>query len=204
MTAQEIFYIIAAWVLFIFSQSMILNGIKIAASGTTETMPNGKEKDSQMILYPIAKWLDRHYMKRVYYQGEELDKLILTFKKEHPQIMPTNYLHRDAGILFNNDTDVYIMQGLVNKKEMMGIKYELHGRRMVFYKEYKEYRLSKWWRLPTLGCIRCMSSYWSLVTFWLPLLIVFGFHWWMLLVWLANVPSVTFVNTFIAQRYNEN
>jgi len=203
---EDLFYLSGAWVLFVFAQSMFLNGIKIAASGTTETMPNGLKRDSNMILYPIAKWLDTHYIQKAYYQGEELTKLYNQIVKDFGKIIPVSYRANTYGISVSSGDDLELLIGIAKEisKRVGGVKYDVNGRSVSFYKEYKKYRFSKWVRLPTLGCIRCMSSYWSLVTYWLPMMFIFNFDWWMIPLWLANIPSVTFVNTYIAQRYNEN
>lgn len=202
MHVQVLCYTIA-WVIYIIAQSFFLHGIRIASSGTTEKRPDGTEEDSNMILYPIAKWLNRHWINKVYYSYEEQDKLIAQLKKEFSGIMPpvTTYPIY-PGLIVTTNEELDLLVGIAKRLEPRGIKYSVNGNAVMFYKEYKVYVLSKWVRMPTLGCIKCMPSYWSLLTYWLPMIVVFGFHWWLIPLWIANISSVTFVNTYLVNKYN--
>lgn len=201
---QIVIYIVG-WVFYVIAQSFVINGIKIAATGTTEIMPNGKERDTPMILYPIAKWLDQSKTVKVFYEGGEFLKLMKKLVRQFRGIIPATERVEDGTMYFNNDKAIDLMIGVAAKLKVedieMEIRDELGGRAVRFYKEYKEYRFSKYIRMPTFGCIRCMSSFWSIFTFWLPMLLVFGYDHSLWLLWLANIPAVTFTNTYIAQRY---
>lgn len=180
---------------------MVINGIKIAATGETQIMPNGQERDTPMILYPIAKFIDQSHLKKVYYSGEQFRKLIELLRERFRSILPEWERVEDGTFYFSSDQAVDIMNGIGAKLKVEDIEIEIEGRAVRFYKEYRVYKYSKYIRMPTFGCIRCMSSFWSIFTFWLPMVLIFGYHDWQWLLWLANLPAVTFVNTYIAQRY---
>lgn len=201
--AQEVFMWVAAWAVFVLAQSMFINGIKIAATGETEIKPNGKEWNSPMILYPLAKYIDQSHLQKVYYCGTEFRKLVKMLQDKFRSILPEweRLESEDGTFFFSSEQAVDIMKGVGDKLKVQDIETEIDGRSVRFYKEYRVYKYSKYIRMPTFGCIRCMSSFWSIFTYWLPMLLVFGYHDWMWLVWVANVPTVTFVNTYLAQRY---
>lgn len=200
---EVIFYTVLSFVVFVIGQSFVINGIKIASSGKTEKKPDGTDRDSPMILYPIAKFLNQKTIDRVYYSGNELSKLVAKLNEDFPGILP-NFSTRILGLLLFDNASMDLMVGVAKKLKAKDIHYIIDGKFFIrFYKEYDNYKFSKWVRMPTFGCIRCMSSFWSLFTYWLPMIWVFDFHIWMVPLWVANISAVTFVNTYIAQRYTE-
>jgi hypothetical protein len=204
----EILIGVGAWLFFLLAQSFFLNGIKIAASGETEIKPDGTEKDSPMVLYPIAKFFDQHVEYPVYYTGVEFDKLMKIIQQRFPDQWPIKYqyLRRDTRSLIQIDMEMSkVFEAIIKQQAATsGFKWEYVEEEgaYAFYKEYKKYRFSKWVRMPILGCIRCMPSYWSPITYWVPVLIVFGFQWWQVPLWVASIPSVTFLNTYISSKYS--
>lgn len=185
-----------------FAGAMFLNGIKIASAGETEILPNGKEKDNGMILYPIAKWLDQHKMKPILYQGKELEKLLAAYKKRFGTLWPMDYMiYSGVEVQYNSEGSIEILVPLMEKIKQEGVMIDVLGRNVTYYKEFKEYKFSKYIRLPTLGCIRCMPSFWSPVTYWAPMILVMGYHDWQWLLWLTNIPIVSFIGTYLATKY---
>lgn len=199
--SSEIFLWVACYAVYCWLQAAFLNGIKIAAGGETEKMPNGKDKDSPMLLYPIAKWLDSHTMEKVYYSGEQFTKLLDSYFRRFGLLFPTDYKRTDGTLQYQSDGSISILVGLMEKIRQEGVFVEAEDRTVRFYKEYKKFRFSKYVRMPTLGCIRCMPSYWSLVTFWPTMLLVFGYQDWQWLLWLSNIPIVSFIGTYLATKY---
>jgi hypothetical protein len=51
------FYAVLAALGYIILQSLFMVGVWISAKGETEKMPNGKDYDSEMILFPLKKAL---------------------------------------------------------------------------------------------------------------------------------------------------
>lgn len=201
---QDIFYIVAGFVVYVIAQSFVINGIKIASSGETETRPDGSLRHSPMILYPIARWVNKSWDEKVYYKGAELDKFLDDVFKEFKHIIPEGTTQVSGGMRAKDKESFDLLVGIAKTIEKRGkVKYTTDGNGVIFYKEYKRYYRSKWIRMPTFGCIRCMSSFWSLGTYWYPMIALFGFSWWMVPLWVANISAVTFVNTYISQRYTE-
>lgn len=73
---------------------------------------------------------------------------------------------------------------------------------MIFNKlgEWLKSRLGEWWYKPIAGCSRCMSSIWGAVTFWPVFLIRFGFEWWQVPLFVANVFILVYLVYFLYKR----
>lgn len=56
------------------------------------------------------------------------------------------------------------------------------------------------WGKPVLGCVKCMSSFWGAATYWPAVLMEFGFEWWQVPVFIADVFILVFVNWFLFKR----
>jgi hypothetical protein len=60
-----------------------------------------------------------------------------------------------------------------------GIKY-CFEKGSIFYKispDFFERNLNKNWSYPVYKCVRCMASVYGTITFWVGVLIVYGWHW---------------------------
>ena len=68
------------------------------------------------------------------------------------------------------------------------------------FKKYVQKKLGDYWSKSWVGCIRCMASGWSAVTFWPAVLIGFGFEWWEVPLFVANVFILVCVNFYIYKK----
>ena len=102
-------------------------------------------------------------------------------------------------IWFSNEEDVEIMKKLCYVIERdHDTKWFYDGASFSFYKEFPQYRFSKYLRMPIIQCIKCMSSFWSTVLTFLPVMLYFfGFQWWILPLWIVNVFALTYVNKLL-------
>lgn len=191
---------------FIFLQSLMINGIKAAMDGETEVMPNGKHKDSEMILYPFYKWLTQMAdipKKRIYYEGDQfrnlLEKLYVVYKDIMPGMFPKENV--SSYINLQTDEEVTQMEGVARiiKKEM-DISTDIDGRHIRFYKEYDNYKFSKWVRKPFGQCIKCMASVYTLIPFWFLGIVIFGLQWWLFPLYVVNVCCVSYVDYLIYKK----
>jgi hypothetical protein len=73
---------------------------------------------------------------------------------------------------------------------------------MIFDKpaEWISKKLGPWWSKPIVGCIKCMSSFWGGVTFWPTVLLLYGFQFWQLPVYVADVFILVYLNWFLYKR----
>lgn len=62
------------------------------------------------------------------------------------------------------------------------------------------YKLGPWWSRPVVGCVKCMASTYSTLTYWPAVLWRFGFEWWEVAVWPANLFILVYLNWFLYKR----
>ena len=188
---------------YLFIQGFIINGIKSAADGETKILPDGSERDSPMILYPMQKYLLQFKLRKIFYSGDEFNKLWELLKHKYINIIPATAIvinMRKVG--FTKVDEIEIMKKLCYVIERdHEVKWECDGENFSFYKEVKDYKFSKYIRLPIIQCVKCMASFWSIfLTFFPVMIFLFGFHWWLLPLWIMNVLALTYINKLIYRR----
>lgn len=57
-----------------------------------------------------------------------------------------------------------------------------------------------WFSKPIIGCVRCMSSFWGSATYWPVVVWRYGFEWWEVGIWVANIFALVYVNWFLYKR----
>lgn len=181
------------WFLYLLAQSLLMNGIKLSSEGRSELQPDGSTKLAEMIFAPIAAYLNGSTLEKVYYEQVYLHNLLKRINYQFPQITIDDNLHWRS--LTINDFQSNIWHKLqVQIEANFDLKIEFVGDCVMLYKEYPKYNISKYIRKPLLTCIICMPSFWTLWTYLLPSLIVFGFQWWTLPIYFANALSVAYLN----------
>lgn len=66
--------------------------------------------------------------------------------------------------------------------------------------EFFENNKHKMWAQPLFGCIKCMASAYGAITFWPPVLWKFGFHFWEIPVFIADMFILVYLNYFLYKR----
>lgn len=199
MEIKTIFLGVIAMLGYLLLQSLFILGVRAAAKGGTEKLPNGKDKDSEMILYPILKFLTRVKQVPVYYSGIELEKVLkrikridkkinLTAKGEHIQFETNN---EDIDSFVENLEDV-----LYQIDENIIFEYQ-QGNIFRLYKIDEQYVLSKYLRKPILQCPICMASFWSIFTYWIPMIYLFGTPVWLFYLGVADIAMLASLNWYI-------
>ena len=197
------FYIacfVVAYIGYLFIQSFIINGIKSSADGVTKILPDGSEQDSAMILYPMQKYLLQHKMRKVFYSGSEFEKIWEMYKHKYINIIPASVSVIDNEKLTTpNEEDIEVMKKLCYVIERdHEVKWDYDGTYFSFYKEFPDFKFSKYIRMPIIQCIKCMSSFWSTFVTFVPVMIyVFGFHWWLIPFWILNIFALTYINKIL-------
>lgn len=195
MMATEILMWMCCFSLLVILQALLINGIHASMAGETEIMPNGKHKDSEMILYPFMKWLtSKLEPKKVFFEGARFRELADQLYVVYSKIMPGEFDPAMVSSYIELKTDEQVTQmagvSLIIRREL-NIFTEVSGRHIRFYKEYDNYRFSKWVRKPLGQCIKCMASVYTVIPFWAIALSVFGFQWWLIPLYVANVFIVS-------------
>ncbi len=165
----HLLYLIVLFIVYLLPQAMVINGIFLASRGSTEKLPGGFEIDGEMIFYPLRKYLEQSEDIRYYYLGKEyydlLDKIYLQYS--FLKFSMDQELSDDLLFAWKKH------QSLIEQN--FSVKTQISRDNIMFYKEYPEYRFSKYVRKPLFGCIICMASFWGLFTFLLPALFAFHF-----------------------------
>lgn len=60
--------------------------------------------------------------------------------------------------------------------------------------------LGDYWSKPISSCIKCMSSFYSMITYWPLVLWIFGFSVWEIPLFVVNVFILVSLNWFIYKR----
>jgi hypothetical protein len=190
-----------AWLLYLVVQASFINGIKFSAMGHTEIRPDGTEQDSEMILYPLSKFLLQKTYCKIFYTGDELKNRFAEIIGKVPNLFSANIT--SSRILFSSDDQYnYFLSALLNiknaQKPFVEIDFDEHG--FGFYKSYEQYRFSKYIRKPIIQCIICMGSFYGLFTFLIPLLIITHFKLVVLPAYLVNTFMLAYVNKYLYKK----
>ncbi|AEH02547.1 hypothetical protein [Lacinutrix sp. 5H-3-7-4] len=198
MEASFYFYTILAAIGYLFIESLFMVGVWISAKGGTEKMPNGKDYDSEMILYPFKKRVMKSTKDIVFYKADFLEALVKKLRVQLPEIdfkTSTNEI-----LLTRKDSDFVAFMNLLNeriKRIDPNIVITLSETGIQFHKEYTQYKVNKYLRKPIIQCPICMSSVWSIFTYWIPILYWFGFSWPIVYLGIANTCILACVNWLI-------
>lgn len=60
--------------------------------------------------------------------------------------------------------------------------------------------IGEYWSKPVFSCVRCMSSVHGALTYWPAVLSVYGFQWWEIPVFIANVFILVYLTWYLYKR----
>lgn len=193
MYNSDLLYSIILFVVYLFPQAMFINGIYLASRGSSEIRPDGKEHLlSEMILYPLAKYLEQHTMSKIFYTDDRLSQFI----EQVMDTFPVTSTFEITEFSVEQRRQWASMKAAIEKTfdvkmsffSNLNDTYDLQ-----FYREYTIYRFSKYIRKPLFGCIICMSSFWGLLTFLLPALAFFHLDPIVLALYVFNTPCLAYL-----------
>jgi hypothetical protein len=183
---------------YIILQSLFMVGVWISAKGETEKMPNGKDYDSEMILFPLKKALMKSRKEKVFFNGVFFNELIDKLRVQIPEF---EFIVSDNEILITrNNTSFVAFVNLLNeriKRIDTKIQITLTDTGIQFHKEYLHYTINKYFRKPIIQCPICMSSVWSIFTYWIPVIYLFGFSLPVVYLGIANTCILACVNWLV-------
>ena len=185
-----------AYIAFVYAQSMFINGVHISGSGGTRVLPDGTEKDSEMILYPLHKWLSRKYSLQKFYSYGPQAFCLTTKVNAWAKSEIITYEGTDQFKLSANTTLEEIQKILNNTgfKETFVIAAHNKPGYVLIYESVEQYIVSKWIRKPLIQCIICMASFWGFFTYWIPVYLIFGITIPTVILWVANTFILAFLN----------
>ncbi len=204
MEFQNLFLAVAAMVGYVLLQSLFILGVRIAADGGTEKLPNGKDKDSEMLLYPLFKFLTRTKQVPVYYIGLQLEILLKQLKRVRPDF---DFLVDGEIIRLNNQGDVATQGMLENTLYQLDPKILIDQNEDGSFRLYKTdevFIVNKYLRKPIIQCPICMSSFWSIFSYWIPMIYLFGTPLWLFYLGFANICMLASLNWLLWMKGSVN
>jgi hypothetical protein len=201
METNVLFFGIMAALGYVLLQSLFILGVRIAAKGTVEKLPNGKDKDSEMILFPLFKYLTRTKQTKIYYSGEQFRLLIQKLRLQMPEYrLPAE----DDHILLPLDdaSRIPVLKAINNilPKVDGKIQVETNDHGVRFFKIDEVFKVNKYLRKPVIQCPICMASYWSVFSYWIPVIYCYGFDFIVVYAGVINICAVACVNWLLWMR----
>jgi len=68
------------------------------------------------------------------------------------------------------------------------------------FKRWISKYVSEYWMSPIADCVKCMSSLYGTITFWATTLPLFGFHFYMIWVWVCDIFILCALNYLIYKK----
>lgn len=201
MTTSVIFFGIMAALGYIVLQSLFILGVRIAAKGAVEKLPNGKDKDSEMILFPVFKYLTRTERIKIYYSDEQFEQLA----QKLSVLMPEYRLRTEENSILLPLGDVSRVPLLKELNNMLPridgkIQVEVTDNGIRFFKIDEVFKVNKYLRKPVIQCPICMASYWSVFSYWIPVIYFYGFSFWVVYAGVVNICAVASMNWLLWMR----
>lgn len=73
----------------------------------------------------------------------------------------------------------------------------------LFYKispSFFENNRGKWWTYPIWSCVKCMSSIYSILTFFPVSIYLYGFRWEEIFIWIVDAVSLITLNYYVYKK----
>src|ERR1700710_1443884 len=70
----------------------------------------------------------------------------------------------------------------------------------IFSSAFTERNKNKWWAKPIWACVRCQSSVWGAITFWIPVIFAYGFRKQEIFIFVADVFILIPLNWIIYKK----
>ena len=96
----------------------------------------------------------------------------------------------------------FLLFAAIQSLVINGIK-EAIGKGMilsVFSKFIEKTIKSEYWRKPWVSCVKCMASTYGALTFWPFVLLLFGWHWAEILIYIADVFTLVTLNWLVYKK----
>lgn len=201
MDTNVIFFGIMAALGYIVLQSLFILGVRVAAKGAVEKLPNGKDKDSEMILFPIFKYLTRTERTKIYYIDGQFELLIQKLRVLMPEL-PLQTEDNHILLPLGDASRIPVLKELNNILPKIDGKIQVeaddHGVR--FFKIDEVFKVNKYLRKPVIQCPICMASYWSVFSYWIPVIYFYGFSFWVVYAGVINICAVASMNWLLWMR----
>lgn len=186
--------------------AIFINGIFITTRGETVIAPDGSKRDQNaMIFYAVYKFLMKEATPEyVEYRGDQLQQLYRRLTRAQPSLMAVGRPKPSvevSSLLFETEADMLLWEPYVRDYlEGKEIKAKFFPTQIMFYQHYTRYVFPAIVRKPTLGCIRCMPSFWGTIFFWPVMLKLLGFTWWLVPGWILFCFSLSYLCTLLYKK----
>lgn len=196
---STILLLITTFLVYLLVQALAINGIFISAAGITETLPDGTLAHSEMIFYRLYRYLNQSIEKKVAYSLDVIEQKTKVFPVISGAIINWNA----GGPLFtvtpipNQPFNIQPLTIWATTYLKGYVEFDATNQTIMIYQNIEFYRFSKWLRKPILTCIICMASFWSIFTFLIPVILIFGWSLKIIPIWIGNVFCLSYLNYLI-------
>lgn len=186
--------------------ALLIRGINLVVDGRSEIKPDGVEIHHGKIAYPIRKYFDQGWTKKIYYRDDHLKKLLETLKNRLPHVIQYREVFHAGIYVSEQQLQNIILNKSVISMQVDQVGFDIEGEgeiiQVYFYKEYKEYRFPKWFRMTVYDCPPCMSTVWGNIFYWVFTMYVLKFQFSSELLCLSIFywVSLAYVNHLIEKR----
>lgn len=189
---------IATFIAYLYPQALLINGIYISAAGKTDILPDGTEADSEIILYPLYKYLNQSTTNKMFFTYASLKAKGIAWPIFNwGRIVWEDGAAQKVSItnqqMWSLESIATWATAYLNAK----IIYNSNDQTVYFYQDVTTYKFSKYIRKPIITCVICMASFWSIFTFLIPTLLYYGPHLILFPIWIANVFCLAYLNYLI-------
>lgn len=188
--------LLCCFLLYLVIQALLINGIYISAYGKTDILSDGSEAHSEMILYPLYRFLNQSHEEKIYFTKDRILAITCGNIPNTFKVSETNTVLFSVVGIYDNDRKKAIEQWAdVNLHAK--VNYYSAANTIEFYQFETVYMFSKYLRKPIITCVICMASFWSIFTFLLPVMLYFGFSFKIIPIWVVNVFCLSYLNFII-------
>lgn len=192
-----LFLYLLAFLLYMVLQALFINGIFISSRGSDEVLPDGTVRHSEMILSWLNRYLNASSFRPVYFTLARITKIVSLEVFIKAIVFERIYSIENNEFklkVIATESDLENIKNWADRVLNAKIFYNAEKNTVKFYQDIEFYRFSKYIRKPIIGCIVCMSSFWSIFMFLIPCFCYFGWHPIIFLIEIANVVCLSYLN----------
>lgn len=214
---MEFIKFFSAYFLHLFFGAFVIVGWFAVTRGEYKKQPDGSMKKVGKVLkgwyfFWMAEWPSK---KRLYFQGEELNRLIAHINTITPsKLMPTRIDMMSVTVVGAINSmlkdEIHARMGVLIQEKNTATEGE---KILFFYREEPNYVYPWYIRDMLAGCVTCHSSWLGSICYWFPFLLVskvkvfelFSFAQFpiaaLFVTWLAYCVSLAFLTTALWKKY---
>jgi hypothetical protein len=184
-------------------QSLFINGVYISSKDSDTVLPDGTVKKGEMILFPLYRYLNQTYTKRILFTYSQIGKQTTKLPTDFGGVIQWEQTAFSGGFPIYStlsNIDFKVIRDWAEAELNAKIFYNHLEKSLEIYKDVTFYKFSKYLRKPIISCVVCMASFWSIFTFLIPALLLFWNPLLIVIIWIGNVFCLSYLNYFIYKK----